>query len=305
MRIAEGRRRELSAGHVWHVKTGGVCHLVTLTFPHASDDRLVELLDRFDKARQRWANSRTYKRITAAAGYLGRVTSLEVTYGHHAGWHPHLHAVWYLRRELTPAETEQLRAEWIRCLLKDGLGSQAQLAEMLAHAFDVRGGRDAADYILKYGREEVWGISAELTRSHAKDARGEHFKPFGLLRAANEGESWAAERFREFAEAIKGKRLTTWSPGLRAALQLGQDLTDDVLADEPLPDEYTVATLSSEQWSVVLAHDARAELLEYVRIYCTEHDTGQDDVDEFIAWLRKRSPRRPRPWYCDSMRGGV
>lgn len=304
MRIAEARRQELSAGLVWHIKTGGHVHLMTLTTPHTVDMPLAELLGRLDKARASFKNSRTYKRISLAVERHGNAASLECTYGRLNGWHPHLHELLFVSRPLDDKQAAELKSAWVHALLRAGLGDKSKLSDMLERALDLRGGQDAADYVTKYGREETWGISSELTRQHTKDSRGEHLTPFGLLAVALEAEgAWAGERFREFAEAMQGKRLMTYSPGLRAALNLGVELTDSQLVEAPLPEEHQVARISAEQWKIVLRADARAELLEYVASMCVDPDTGQQDVDDFIEHLGRRRARGS-PYFSAYTRDG-
>jgi hypothetical protein len=294
--IAEERRAELSAGMVAWTKSGGRAHLLTYTFPHESDEALADLLPAFAQARQRFQASRTWKRVKAAAGLAGTVTSLEVTHGVN-GWHPHLHQLWFTGRSLTEQESAQLVAEWVRQLVAAGLGGRPQLADMMAHALDIRGGEDAAAYVTKYGREESWGLSSELTRTHAKESDAEHVKPFGLLRLAADGNARAGELFKEFAEAFFGKRLLTWSPGLRDKLKLGAEQTDEELtaaAAEPLPEETRVGSLTPEQWRIVLQRNARADLLEYVKRSCIDPAAGQDDLDDWIAWISQAKPASHR-----------
>ena len=145
------------------VQGGGQVQLMTLTFPHEADWPLGDLLKRFDRARNRFTNSRAFKKILGnegSASCIGRVTSLEVTHGVN-GWHPHLHVLLFLGRDLSTHETDTLKKMWVNHLFKVGLGEAAKLTDMMAHALDLRGGEDAAAYIVKYGREEDWGRSEE------------------------------------------------------------------------------------------------------------------------------------------------
>jgi hypothetical protein len=306
MKIAEARRKELSAGLVCLVKDlKGRAHLLTFTAPHSDQVELAGFLVRFDKARARFRNSRTYKRVSEDISRIGTASSAEVTYGVN-GWHPHLHDILFSRASLTDAQINDLKSEWCKQLLRAGLGERSKLNDMLAHALDVRGGEDAADYITKYGREETWGITSELTRQHTKEARGEHVTPFGLLALAVEGRAAPGGRdprllFREFAAATFGKRLLTFSPGLRKVLRLGLELTDQALVDEPLPDEQHIGKLDTDQWKVVLSRNAEAELLDYAARMCVDPDTGQHDLDEFVRWLEHRPPSS-HGWFSDGMR---
>lgn len=302
-RIGEARRAELELANVAWVKGGGFTHLITLTFPHEADWLLSDLMVNFDKARNRFRNSRAWKKIFAAGGAAdcaGTVGSLELTHGVN-GWHPHLHLLAFVKRPLRQDEIDTLTKAWVGQLLKVGLGDGSKLSDMMRHSLDVRGGEDAAAYIVKYGREEQWGLSSEMAGAVAKNAKGEHLKPFGLLRASMEGDSFAGQRFREFAEAFHGKRLLTWSKGLRDFFGLGEELADE---EVPEPDDSTcdqvVGTLNVEQWRVVVSREAQASLEEYAAMYCTDTARGQEDLNDFIVWLQAQ-PARGGGWFMQPM----
>ncbi len=302
-KITEARRIELSkAVAAWIKRRGGRINLLTLTFPHEADHPLAELIERQTKARQRFANCRTWKRIMAAAGSAGQVRSLETTVGPN-GWHPHTHDLLFLDREITPAETAELRAEWVRILVKVGLGSNIQ--EMMAHALDLRDGAYAAEYVAKFGRDSAWGASAELTRPHAKVGReqvaGEsHLTPFQLLawESAEPGcivfmkgrrdseQPMARDLFREFSAAFKGKRMLSWSRGLRATLgalveELREEATDEELAamDRPMPDEVRIGEIKPDALGLLLRSNKMGEFLEYAAT-CAD---SQQDLDDYVA----------------------
>ncbi len=304
-RIGETRREELSSAMVRHNNAGGRVSLLTLTFPHEFDHPLAELMDKFDKARQKFKNSRAYRAVLnkneGAAGCLGCVSSLEITYGNH-GWHPHLHMLSFTARSIMDEEIEVLKKAWVKCLIKCGLGDNTQLNEMMEHALDVRGGEDAASYIAKYGREEPWGITSELTRRHSKVGLGdESMTPFGLLIAYQEhGEAWAGEKFKEFANVFFDRRLITWSEGLRAHFAI--DEADDQQAAESIdvPDEHYVGQLDADQWKQVLSRNARVELLHYAAECCHNPATAQDDLNDFVESLKDK-PQRTRGWFYDRL----
>ena len=304
--IAEGRRAEASAAMVQHCKGGGIAQLLTLTFSHYADEPLASMLEKFDKARQSFKNCVTYKKILGkkgGAGCIGAITALEVTYSKMNGWHPHVHMILFSRRNVLPDEHDRLRAEWVRILLKSGLSSRAQLNDLLDRAFDLRDGQNAAEYITKYDREESWGFSSELTRAHSKewDDRG-HYKPFGLLELVKAGREWAGDVFVEFAEAFHGKRLLTWSPGLKAAFEL-QDVKDAQLAEiKALPKDEFVGRLTPAQWKIVMDRGARHDVLRYAAACCSGR--SQDDLDDFIRYL-ERKPKTRRGWFVQKSDGCV
>ena len=305
-RIGEVRRAELSAMLVSHVASGGRVNLTTMTFPHELDQPLAELMEKFAKARQKFKNSRTYKNLftpkDTKIGCIGCASSLEITRGKN-GWHPHLHMLSFTDRSLTDSEILALKKAWVGALLKVGLGDGSKLTDMMEHALDVRGGEDAAAYIAKYGREEQWGITSELTRSHSKKGIHEDsLTPFGMLALADAGDTEAAALFKEFAECFLGKRLVTFSPGLRKHFGLNVDNeTDEEAAVAPGEAELFVGSLQQDQWRAVLRADARAELLSYAAEFCHNPDTAQDDLNDFVASLGERKPVS-RGWFVSPMR---
>lgn len=311
-RIAGERQRELESANVAWAKAGGLTYLFTFTFPHEAGDDLAELLHAFGQASTKFRNSRTWKKLlhvgNGTAGCLGTVTSTEVTHGAN-GWHPHRHMLVFVRRKLDQAEIDALSKEWVGQLLKAGLGDRSKLSDMLEHALDVRGGEDAAAYITKYGREEMWGLSREVTADVAKDAKGGQLKPFGLLRRSVDERETAEERARcaarfvEFAEAFHGKRLLSWSPGLKEWFGIA-DADDDQIAqsDDPESDAtQPVGTLNADQWKIVLSRNAVAELERYAAEDCLNPETGQQDLDDFVDYLSKL-PKKSGGWFMAPLR---
>lgn len=307
-KVAEVRRRELSESlAAWVNAEQGGAYLLTLTFPHARADELGTLVDLFLKARQRWKNSRTYKRhLGPDSGAAGAVTALEVTWGAN-GWHPHVHMLVFHQRgalgEGEPAENgdlssraiDELKNAWVKALIKDGLCDQSQASDTWHHGLNVRGGEKAAEYIAKYGHDEKWGASSELTRAARKvGAAGEvageiHVTPFQLLAWAGQGDGLSAELFRTYVAAFKGKRLLTWSPGLRKRLNLSaEEAPDDQVAaqDDPLPEEKNIASIDAEGLAVLVSRGLFGEFHLYVAESCSDPGTAQADVDDYIAWAK-------------------
>lgn len=292
-KITEARRRELDLALTAWVKQGGVVQLLTLTFPHDAEQPLADLLERFGKALQSFKNSRPYKGALDDAGREGSIRSLETTWGEN-GWHPHTHDLVFLRRELTPREVDILKSAWVKALMKQGLGSREKFSDMFDHALDVQDGRYAAEYVAKFGRDAEWGASAEMTKPHAKigaigEVAGEaHYTPFQLLAWAEQGDAKAAALFREYAEAFEGKRMLSWSPGLRKTLTgMEHELPDEMIAahDDPAPDEERVGELHIDQLAVLLSRNRMGDFLRYVAESCWNPATAQQDIDDYIAHL--------------------
>lgn len=304
-KVAEVRRQELTYAMVQHTAQGGHAYLLTFTFPHYMGQMLEELMPKFDKARQSFQNSKGWKKVMGKDGTaerLGGVTSLEVTYGIGNGWHPHLHMLVFCKAgafgegdpdaegRLTSAAIDYFRGEWVRLLEKRGLvdGGNRQWASL--YGLDVRGGKGAAEYIAKWGHDEAWGMSRELTSSHAKTGKRDtwgtrdHYTPFQLLAMSADGDGHATCAFREFVKAFDGKRMLTWSPGLKDHFGI-EDMDDDTASAEQeldLDTENTVGYIHQDQLTRLVSHGAYGSFLAFI----AEHghlDNGQQLIDDWIA----------------------
>jgi hypothetical protein len=298
-KICAVRQAELSDGMKYWVAQGGYTWLMTLTFPHDRDMPLDVLLPKFGKAKAYFKNCKTYKRILAKGVRKGSVSSLEVTLGEN-GWHPHQHDLVFAAQDafgvvregeggrLTSAAIDELKAAWYMALRKADLCEQHQMSDVLAHGLDVRGGQYAAEYIAKFGREQKWGLSREVTMHAAKvgsDTKGAH--PFQLLAWAAEGDGLAAQQFREYAAAFEGKRMLSWSRGLKKDLTGQDEMTDEQAADAAMPAEETAGYINSAALSVLQSRKLLGNFLGYVAQYCTNPDTAQAEIDAYIEQAKE------------------
>lgn len=323
-KVAEHRRSELSGALVVHLRNGGAAYLVTLTFPHDADHPISELLEKFAKARQTFKNSRAYKRILGVkrnpqgqiikqgtAGAIGAVTSMEITISQENGWHPHIHMLVFAnpqglgegdplndKGDLDSADIRELKTAWVNILLKSGLGSNDKITAMMGgthdnptgRAFNVRGGNQAAEYIAKYGRDERWGQSSEMTKHYAKKGGAgqrdglDHFTPFQLLAWAGNGDEWAIRKFLEYSAAIEGKRAVTWSPWLKKSLGCTDERSDEEIAadDTTMPEQIHVGELEQEQYQTLFRHNRVPDFVRYV----AQSATCQADLDEYIEAIK-------------------
>lgn len=310
--VTEERRAEVQAGMNAWVKEGGNAHLMTLTFPHTIAQELADVLPLYAKAEQSFKNSKTYKAAREKHGWAGTIRGLEVTFGVN-GWHPHTHVLIFSTGDMLEdmRTIDALRTAWVNALLKTGLGDETQLNDMMQHAFDLQGGDYAAEYIAKFGHEPkligTWGAAREVTKGHSKIgmsniAGNQHATPFMLLAWYAQGDREAGARFVEYAEAFEGRRMLTWSPGLKKRL-LGSDeeRTDEELAAaEEMPEEELAATLDATQWGLVLSRNARGELLRIAAQY------GAEGVAALLEDLAERpASHSGRHWQKRIFGGGM
>lgn len=296
-KICATRQVEVAAAMKAHIAAGGYVFLMTRTFPHEMDMPLADLLTKEGKARTLFRNSRRWRDgKNARTGYI---CSLEVTSGERNGWHPHTHELVFATPEafgettcddkgrLSSRLIDELKEAWYMALRKVGLCEQNQMSDVLAHGLDVRGGQYAAEYVAKFGRDQKWGLSRELTMHAAKvgsDAKGSH--PFQLLAWAEKGDIDSAVKFREYVEAFNGKRMLSWSKGLKKLLLNEDDMTDEEAADKDLPEEVTFGRIDSDSLSVLQSRNLLPNFLGFVAELCIDVDQAQTEIDEYIAWAK-------------------
>ena len=312
-KVGELRRRELQYAMVKHTEAGGHAYLLTFTFPHYIGQTLAELMPKFSKAKHAFQNSRAWKAVmdvanektgkkSGTAGRVGSVNSLEVTYGGANGWHPHLHMLVFCNPlafaegpadsvgRLSGKAVEFFQAEWVRHLEKAGLVDGANRGWAAQYALDVRGGKQAAEYIAKWGHDERWGMSSELTSAHAKignkDTWGSthHYTPFQLVAMSKMGDGHATCAFREFVKEFDGRRMLTWSRGLKDHFGIAEMEDEEAAAEQELAltDEHQCGEIEAEQLQVLVKWGQYGRFLAFVAEF-GYMDNFQTEIDIWIA----------------------
>jgi hypothetical protein len=253
-KISERRRLELEQALA---AFDGVLVLATFTVQHGIADALAGLLGGFLASLERLRGGEPWRRIVTRYGVSGAIRALEVTYGGN-GWHPHAHVLFFLPPGVDlDAFADALRGRWLALLARAGL------AASWAVGVDVRAaGGAVGDYVAKFGSQ--WTAAHEMTKAAVKWSRGAAGRSVAELLAdyALTGDGEAGRLWREYAMLFRGKKHLVWSRGLRARLLPELDeKTDEELANEHDQLAVLLASLSLRQWSVVVANDARAELL--------------------------------------------
>lgn len=309
--VTEERRGEVQAGMNSWALAGGKVYLMTLTFPHSIDQALDDLLPRYAKAEQTFKNSKTYKAAKASHDWAGTIRGLEVTFGKN-GWHPHTHVMIFAKEGmlLDIRTIDALRSAWIAALVKQGLAEASQLNDLMQYAFDLQGGDYAAEYIAKFGHEpkliQAWGAAREITKGHNKIGMSNiggnvHATPFLLLAWFEQGDTQAGAKFVEYAKAFEGRRMLTWSPGLKKRLLPDNaERTDEELAarEQAMPEEELAATLEGDEWNLILSRNARGEMLQIAAQY------GAEGIKALIEELRERKATHSGRHWAKRMFGG-
>lgn len=274
-RVANERRKELE--HALNAWQGGFL-LVTYTIQHNISETCDEVLNRFDRAARAFKSGRKFQGIKFTYGLKHTVKNREVTDGDN-GWHVHGHEIWFLSRPLTDGQKNQLQK-----VLKERWSREAEKAGGWAswqNGLTVEKSDSAIyEYVTKFGklpedREDGILNAEELTHSHTKEARRKGKTPWDLLNEYDNGDKRSGARFCEYAMAFKGKNQLIWSRGLREAVGLNDELTDEEIAEQEDQGEVW-AIITIQTWRKVVEFGHRSLVLEICK---------RDRLDRFNALI--------------------
>ncbi len=178
-----------------------------LTAGYPGDIRVAEQRERLQAAYAKFSggNNSLGGRTGKRAGVLGSFRSLEFKYdAQTARWNPHFHGAAFFTGDIPPEFGAWLTGRWSRSLEAVGLSGGE----------DTRPG-EAGEEGLSYICKPIWTDETEKTK--------DRLTPFQLLaRAVETGESRWIDPYQEYANAMKGKRTTSFSRGLAEKLRLSE-----------------------------------------------------------------------------------
>ncbi len=255
-KISERRRVELSAAlKAW----GGQLVLATFTLQHTSSDELSTLLGDLQEAMRKMRSGRAWMELQKRYGMVGSIRALEVTYGVN-GFHPHQHIVFCLAGGVdVEAFGREVRGQFLAAVAKVGRYASPRWG-VNVQSSDAQ----LAAYVAKWGKEPKWTTAHELAKSVSKRGRGDGLTMLELLDSyVVLGDLEAGRCWREYALVFKGRKQLVYSPGLRAVLGLVvEEKSDQEVVEEAVEDAIVLAQLDLAAWRIVLANDARGELLD-------------------------------------------
>ena len=251
-KIRVKRAAEIATAIARHRAAGGTVLLLTLTTQHSAGEALDTVWSSVQDAWQYITAHYRYRKLRDELG-IGFVRTVEVMHGAN-GWHPHLHLLLFVDTPVDPFDTP------------DEYRSIAQVFHDLwvrrmetKHARDVRSSvgvdlrpvkDDGADgvgmYCMKAGYEVALAdgkVGRTSTSRH----------PFTIAYDAVETGDMADVRlFREWVRSSHGRRMWTWSQGLREKLRLGAEKDDEELAAEAEVSVERICTISPTLWRAII-----------------------------------------------------
>lgn len=286
-KISERRRQELIQGMEAARSLGWQAHFVTLTVRHGIGDNLQDMKQRMSKALRLFNSGKNrIKDVLLRNGIdqKGYVRAYEITHGQQSGFHPHYHIILFTVGG-TSQQIQRLYAPlWQKACVSAGLSEPT-----LERGCTVQDGSEAAKYASK------WGIEDELTKANQKQSKRKGITPWGLLRAVLDENNpeyspqYASDLFRVYTTCMKGARQLYWSNGLRKALGLIQELTDEQLAEQITDeDSHFMGALTDEQWKAIRKAKAEAHVLTVAE---AAHKTRSNYFFEVVNGYVKRMPK--------------
>lgn len=250
-KITEHKRIEMTEALDNARKLGLAPSMLSLTAPHKRGDKLKDCLRKISHALGLMKNRKPWKRLMK--DLKGSIRALEVTYGVN-GWHVHFHIILFLDEWKKTLEASEILPMWQAACLSAGLESPNE------HGVDITlGDEKIGDYLTK------WGLESEMTKSMIKKGMpgSGNLTPWDLLRGyASTGDEDYGDLFREYSKCFKGRHQLEWSRGLRAFLGLGEEKTDEEIADEKIENSALVCLIPLEVWRVVIAKELRGQVLK-------------------------------------------
>jgi len=299
-KITERRRMELARSlgirdDLWIPDgEGGEAHITvpryhlamaTFTISHAKGERLVDVLGRLKRAYKKMWGGRRAQNFKSSYRVIGTIRAIEPTHGDH-GWHPHIHLLlvrdtWNTQEAVLDMYMT-LDLQWFDAC--ESVGAETSLQHGLTlSAADQK----AAEYIGKMGQQvddaiRRWDSLSELTKYPVKHGRGSARTLWDLLADYMGGDVAAGELWIEGIEALRGTAHLMTSPGLWKALGTSESIGDDaeMAQDEKNASDAILASLTVDQWRLVVRKNRRGELLEVA-------NAGDPDrVAEFLRGLK-------------------
>jgi len=260
-KIAAHRNTELNKVNTAWREKGGSILFATFTMRHQSGDSLASLWDGLSASWRRLVSGKGYQDLKTQYDIGGYVRVVEVTHGDN-GWHVHTHTAFYLNRELSDFELEQLQqrlyARWVNALDKDGFTASQ------AHGVDVirtQEGSGLGAYMTKFALTHS-SLVQEMTNGQNKIAKKTNRVPFKILAdIVDNGETKDISLWETWENTSRGRRMMTWSVGLREIAKLTRELTDEEIVLLDQLNGTLIFTVPSKSWASLMRTNHAADIL--------------------------------------------
>lgn len=227
---------------------------LTLTLPHDYGEELATVLNVVRSAFSRLVAGYAWQKDKKEFGLRHYIRAHDVTFGPN-GPHPHLHILLFAERGLTEAQLHELRARlfsrWVHVV--GALDRRAPTWEHGVRLEAARTAKDLAFYLAQVmGEERLARPDLELARGDLKSSRhAGHRTPWQVLSDYHEKRRPVdLKLWKQWETATRGVHSIRWSKGLRTAVGLGDDMSDEQLVMLEVGGEL-VYTFTPTLWGVI------------------------------------------------------
>lgn len=233
--------------------------MLVLTHSHTRHDSLESLMDRKAKALTFFFGHRSTREALKSIGHIGHVNSMEITTSKLNGWHPHNHVLLFNTKKSDQAELKKILFPiWERACSLQGLSVNED-------CFTIQGGNYSSSYVSKLHQEMT--LSNLKTASTASGSKIPHYTPMQLLYTVQEYKElgrhsgWFERAYREYAEAMKGRKQLVYSRGLKDRLGL-LERSDEELAQPTETDFKEIIYFASKEFKKLCTPADRSYVLQ-------------------------------------------
>lgn len=236
-RIQAVRRLEVGTALAWALASGGAA-FGAYTLHHSRGSHLDATWRALSKCWNAVSADKSVRRVRASLGHVGFIRTAEVTHGAN-GWHPHLHPLHLFSRPVSVAEVVvlhqvQFRA-WSAAAARLGLVAPSSAAQDLHVVAGEHAHQELADYFVKASyapSAESVGWEMTSTQTKTRTRAGDSSTPWDLLRSVYvNGDADALDLWHAWEAGSRGKRAISWSRGLRAAVGLEAEASDEEIVE--------------------------------------------------------------------------
>ncbi len=252
-KIRVKRAAEIATAIARHRANGGTVLLLTLTTQHSVGESLDDIWSAVQDTWQYITAHYRYRQMRDRLG-IGFVRTVEVTHGVN-GWHPHLHVLLFVDTPVDPFDTPDEYREiaqvfhdlWVRRMeTKHCRDVRSSVGVDLRPVKD-----DGADGVGIYCTKAGYEVALADGKA-GRTSTSRH--PFAIAYdACDTGDTADIKLFREWVRSSHGRRMWTWSQGLRQRLRLGVERTDEELAAEAEVAVERICTISPTLWKAIIA----------------------------------------------------
>jgi len=270
MRISNHRRKVIQEAID---KSGLFPVMVTLTLQHNQGDKLKDLLKILKEGWRQTKATRKWKHILEDHCIEGYITATEIRGSKKRGWHPHMHVLFLMKKKI---DLDTFEKEISR-LYREKIGKNGGYASEY-HGIKVTSGHEnLSSYLGK------WGFSNELFDGiHKEGKKEDSLSSWEMAIIGHEGDTWAANMFKEYASATHGLRAITYSKGLKDKLgieEIEEDL-ENMEDEEEIPE--LIVSIPRYAWKKIHQMGIIGEVLCIADMYGKE---------ELISYLKTKGIR--------------